>query len=82
MGSQKLCGLILRNQQSHSSVPRSRHRILNVPVKIVGKLRPQHLVLQDRVEDLLLLSVTWMDAYNAKIHPRRRLLELLSPVKA
>lgn len=51
----------------------------NVQVRIGGRLRPEHFVVQNRDEDLLILGMTWFDAYKAVPHPSERKLAL--PIK-
>lgn len=61
------------------------HVTSTVPIRVGGKLRPEHFVIKDdtnslkRSEPVVLLGMTWLKQYDIKVHAREGLVEI--PVK-
>lgn len=51
-----------------------------VQMRIGGKLRPEHFIVHDNKDDLMLLGMTWFEAYGAVPHPQDR--QLLIPTRS
>ncbi|CAO3601483.1 unnamed protein product [Absidia cylindrospora] len=51
--------------------------VVDVPIRVAGKLRPEHMCIQSGVErDICLLGMTWFKAYGVKQDMERGLLTL------
>jgi predicted aspartyl protease len=51
-----------------------------VHIRIGGKLRPEHFIVHDNKADLMLLGMTWFEAYGAVPYPQER--QLLVPTRS
>ncbi|KAI8967335.1 hypothetical protein BDF20DRAFT_917576 [Mycotypha africana] len=66
-----------QNGMQYGEIKKKSDITVNVPVRIGGKLRPEHMVISDECsDDTFLLGITWHKTYGIVTHYKDNILEV------